>query len=168
MLKFSGLFLLLLILLFGIGLTNVVYDNVILPFTSGVAAVSAAILTAFDADVTSHSNILRSTKTGFSVIIESGCNGVEAMMILIAGILSFPSTYLQKFFAIVGGFIAIQGFNLLRIISLFYLGQWNMTVFEWAHLYLWPALIIVDVLLVFYVWLRIINKNKTKIEQQVA
>jgi hypothetical protein len=40
------------------------------------------------------------------------------------------------------------------VISLFYLGQWNMQVFEWAHLYVWQALIMLDVLIVWLIWVR--------------
>jgi hypothetical protein len=40
------------------------------------------------------------------------------------------------------------------IISLFYLGQWRMDVFEFAHLYLWQALIMLDVLVVWLIWIR--------------
>mgnify|MGYP003693538809 CR=1 FL=1 len=46
----------------------------------------------------------------------------------------------------------MQGLNIVRVISLFYLGQWNMQVFEWAHLYVWQALIMLDVLVVWLVW----------------
>ena len=42
------------------------------------------------------------------------------------------------------GFLAIQALNVVRIISLFYLLQWNPVWFEWAHLYLWQALIMLD------------------------
>ena len=52
------------------------------------------------------------------------------------------------------GFGAIQLLNLVRIISLFYLGQWNRTWFDWFHLYLWQALIMLDALVVFLLWLR--------------
>ena len=45
------------------------------------------------------------------------------------------------------------------IISLFYLGQWNMTAFvQWAHLYIWQALIMLDVLIVWLIWVRRINR----------
>ena len=47
------------------------------------------------------------------------------------------------------GIVAVQGLNVVRVISLFYLGQWNMQVFEWAHLYVWQALIMLDVLVVW-------------------
>lgn len=166
MLRFGSLFLLLLLILFGIGMTNTVYDAVVLPFTSAIASLSATILTSFDADVSAISNVLKSNRSGFSVTIESGCNGVEATLILCAAVLAFPAKKMQKLIAIIGGFITIQIFNMLRIISLFYLGQWNMDVFELAHLYLWPSLIVVDVLVVFFVWLRLISKPES--EQQPA
>jgi exosortase H (IPTLxxWG-CTERM-specific) len=57
------------------------------------------------------------------------------------------------------GLTTVQALNILRIISLFYLGQWNRTVFEWAHLYVWQALIMLDVLLVFLFWLRWVSRQ---------
>jgi len=102
--------------------------------------------------------VLRSTSNGFAVSIEAGCNGVEATLVLIAAILAFPSTWKQKLWGLALGFVAVQGLNVVRIISLFYLGQWNMTAFEWAHLYIWQALIMLDVLIVWLIWVRRINR----------
>ena len=58
------------------------------------------------------------------------------------------------------GIAAVQVVNLLRIISLYYLGKWNMTVFEFAHLYLWQALIMLDVLVVWMLWIRWIARQQ--------
>ena len=55
---------------------------------------------------------------------------------------------------ILAGLVAVQTLNIVRVVSLFYLGQWDMTAFEWAHLYLWQALIMLDVLIVWLVWIR--------------
>jgi exosortase/archaeosortase family protein len=52
------------------------------------------------------------------------------------------------------GFVAIQALNLVRIISLFYIGQWSQVWFDWFHHYLWQALIILDALVVWLIWLR--------------
>ena len=54
---------------------------------------------------------------------------------------------------------AIQLMNIVRIISLFYLGQYNETLFDWAHGYIWQALIMLDVLIVYLFWLRRVNKT---------
>ena len=75
----------------------------------------------------------------FCGINRGGCNGVEAAIVLIAGIVAFPASLKNKVIAILAGFLFVQALNIVRIISLFYLGQWNYTVFEWFHLYLWPV-----------------------------
>ena len=91
--------------------------------------------------------------------IEAGCNGVEAAIVLIAGIVAFPASIQHKAIAILAGFLFVQALNIVRIISLFYLGQWNYTVFEWFHLYLWPVLIMLDVLVVFAIYLQWLGKR---------
>ena len=79
---------------------------------------------------------------------------------LIAGVLAFPATWKQKLAAIALGFLAVQVMNILRIISLFYLGQWDLAIFTWTHLYIWPVLIMLDVLVVFIVYLRYLARQQ--------
>ena len=132
----------------------------IYPFTEGLATLSATLLHLFDNDVISSGVIIQSISNGAAVSIQSGCNGVEAIICLIAAILAYHSTWKEKIIGILIGFVAIQVLNVLRIISLFYLLQWSEYWFEWAHLYAWQALIFFDVLIVFIVWIRWISKNK--------
>ncbi len=47
----------------------------------------------------------------------------------------------------------------MRIVSLFYLGQWNQQWFEWAHLYVWQALIMLDALIVWLLWTRAVKPS---------
>lgn len=168
MLRYSAWFFGVLVVLFGLEMLGPVQQSVILPFTAFIAKVCVAIITPFDADVLAYGKILQSSANGFAVSIEPGCNGVEATIMLIAAAVAFPATIKQKLAVVVIGFFAIQIANILRIISLFYLGQWNMEVFEWAHLYLWPVLIMVDVLAVFLVWLRIIAKGQEEAQPEGA
>lgn len=154
MFRFLTIFLVTLLVLFTLELLAPVQAHVVQPFTTGLATVSAMLITPFDDTVISSGRVLRDAVSGFAVSIESGCNGVEAAIVLIAGVLAFPARWHQKAIAITAGFSAIQILNLLRIISLFYLGQWNYTLFEWTHLYFWPVLIMLDVLVVFAVYLH--------------
>jgi len=154
MARFLGIFAVTLLVLFTLELLGPVQHGVIQPFTSGLASVSSALILPFDDGVVSSGRILRDAASGFAVSIESGCNGVEAAIVLIAGILAFPARWQYKASAIFLGFLAIQVMNIARIISLFYLGQWNSTIFEWTHLYFWPVLIMLDVLVVFAIYLR--------------
>jgi exosortase H (IPTLxxWG-CTERM-specific) len=79
--------------------------------------------------------------------------------VLIAAILAFPASWPRKLAGLAAGIVAVQGLNVVRVISLFYLGQWSFEVFEWAHLYLWQALIMLDVLVVFLIWVRTLPRD---------
>ena len=57
--------------------------------------------------------------------------------------------------------------NLLRIISLFYLGQFRMSWFDFAHLYVWECLMMVVTLVVFWNWVQA-GRNGTTDRRPVA
>jgi exosortase H (IPTLxxWG-CTERM-specific) len=154
MLRFFIIFSVLLIGLFTVEILQPAEKYVIIPFTSAVADVSVWIVQAFDDNVIATGNVIRDKVSGFGVRIERGCNGLEAVIILFAAIFAFPAPFKNKLIGFTAGFFAIQLLNLVRIISLYYLGQWNYTAFEWFHLYLWQALIILDALVVWLIWLR--------------
>ena len=162
MIRFFVLFTILLIGLFTLEILEPAEKYVILPFTSFIADVSVWIIQLFDDNVEAFRNVIRNATTGFGVRIERGCNGVEALIILFAAIFAFPAPFKNKLIGFAIGFFAIQGLNLVRIISLFYLGQWNQVAFEWFHLYLWQALIIMDALVVWLIWLRTLPQAKLK------
>jgi exosortase H (IPTLxxWG-CTERM-specific) len=154
MARFAIIFLTVQIGLFAIEMLEPVRQAVINPWTSALAAMSGWIVSAFDARVEVTGAILRSLANGFAVEIQAGCNGVEACITLAAAIVAFPATWRYRAVGLVLGFVAVQALNLVRVISLFYLGQWSMKAFEFAHLYLWQALILIDALVVFLVWAR--------------
>ena len=154
MIRFISLFLLVLAGLFWIEMSVAVQEAVIVPFTGLLASVSAALITPFDPSVTAYGKVLQFSESGFAVSIEAGCNGVEATIVPVAAVIAFPAPWRARLAAIGLGFIAIQLLNIVRIISLFYLGNWNLELFSWVHLYLWPVLIMLDVLIVFMVYLR--------------
>jgi len=160
MIRFVVLFLVILVSLFLLEIYEPVRQAVVLPFTGLLATVSSWIVQLFDANVHAYGDIIQDTKTMAAIQIAPGCNGVEAMIILLAAIVAFPSSIWYKIKGLFFGFLAIQSLNLVRIISLFYLLQWNQTWFEWFHLYLWQALIILDALIVWLVWLRYLPKKK--------
>ena len=152
MLRFFLLFIAIQIVLFGGELYGPVQASLVIPWTATLARISAGLLQTFDPDVHAYGVVIQSLKNGFGVSIQPGCNGVEACLILIAAMLAFPAPWKYKLAGI--GIAAVQGVNIVRVISLFYLGQWNMKVFEFAHLYLWQALIMLDVLVVWLLWVR--------------
>lgn len=154
MLRFLGWFLFLQLVLFSLEMLQPIQHAFVLPWTSWIAQFSSFLLSSFDATIHSSGKVISSTVNDFAISIEPGCNGVEAMIVLAAAIIAFPTGWLYKLKGLMWGTLAIQALNLVRIISLFYLGQWNRDIFDWAHLYIWQALIMVDALVVFLIWMR--------------
>jgi len=159
MLQFIVVFAFFLIALFRIDMLDGVQQWVAEPWSAWLALAGGQCMAWLDADVAQQGRVLMSRATGFSVSIEAGCNGIEATIVLIAGVLAFPSGWMQKVWGIVAGFVAVQAVNLLRIVSLYYIGKWNMAAFEFAHLYLWQALIMLDVLLVWLLWVTWVGRQ---------
>ena len=152
--RFAILFAVILAALFAAELTPPAQKGFVIPWTEGLARVSTALVHLFDSQVISYGKILQSTRNGFAISIEAGCNGIEAALVLIAAMLAFPAGWKHRLVGIVAGLVTVQALNVVRVVSLFYLGQWSASAFEWAHLYAWQALIMLDVLVVWLVWIR--------------
>lgn len=163
-LNFALVFSLTLLGLFTLELLSITQTLIVIPWTHFLAELSAYIVQLFDTQTIVQGVVLRDSQSGFAVSIQPGCNGIEAIIVLIAAISAYPAPIKAKIVGIVLGFIAIQSLNVMRIISLFYLGQWNTTVFEWAHQYVWQALIMLDVLLVYIIWLRMQSQQLSHVE----
>ncbi len=153
--RFFVTFILLLALLFGLELTPWAQALVVTPWTDAVARIATTLIHLFDPGVHASGKVISSATGAFAVSIEAGCNGVEATLVLVAAILAFPAPWRHRLAGIVIGTLAVQGLNIVRVISLFYLGQWSYDAFEWAHLYVWQALIMLDVLIVWLLWVRL-------------
>lgn len=154
MARFFTLFVVILLALFAAELTAPGQSAVVIPWTDALARISAGLIMIFDPHVTVFGKILQSTRNGFAISIEAGCNGIEAAIILIAAMLAFPAPWKHRAIGILAGLAAVQALNIVRVVSLFYLGQWNFKAFEWAHFYLWQALIMLDALIVWLLWIR--------------
>ena len=91
MIRFFIAFVVLQAVLFGAELTPWAQRFFVVPWTNALAAISAGLVTLVDPDVVALGKILRSTRNGFAVSIEAGCNGVEATIVLLAAVLAFPA-----------------------------------------------------------------------------
>lgn len=163
MTRFFILFVVILVALFAAELTLPVQNAVVLPWTAALTRISSGLVVPFDNHVAVFGNVIQSTTNGFAIAIVAGCNGIEAAIILIAAMLAFPAPWKHRLIGILAGLFAVQTLNVVRVISLFYLGQWNVKAFEWAHLYLWQALIMFDVLIVWLIWIRMLPRSSTAV-----
>ena len=127
-----------------------VNDAVIVPFTAGIARVSGAVLNLFGADVTVSGTEIRSDT--FAVGIENGCNGVETALLFGSAVLAFPAPWKRKLPGLALGFAAIQLINLVRVVSLFWIGAHRPALFSASHTVVWQSVVVLCGVLLFLLW----------------
>jgi len=129
---------------------NPVNDHVIVPFTAGIARMSGALLNLMGQHVTMNGTIITSPR--FAVNINNGCNGVEAMLILLASIVAFPASLRARAAGLALGALAVQVLNAVRIITLYLLGAYYPRLFDAFHTAVWQIIIILAAIVFFLMW----------------
>jgi exosortase H (IPTLxxWG-CTERM-specific) len=149
-LLFLARFVALLVVFYFLVAWNPINDAVIVPFTSGIAQVSGAILAALGEKVSVAGTEIRSG--AFSVQIENGCNGVEAALLFGSAVLAFPASWKRRLLGLALGFAAIQALNLVRVVSLFWIGAHRPALFKASHTVIWQSVVVLTSVLLFLFW----------------
>jgi exosortase H (IPTLxxWG-CTERM-specific) len=135
-----------------------VNDNVIVPFTKAIASTSGALLHVLGEGVKVSGTTINGPR--FGVNINNGCNGVEAMLILLACIVSFPASWRARLVGLLLGAIAVQFLNAIRIITLYLLGAYHPRLFDLFHTAVWQIVIILAAIGFFLVWSSRVGTNR--------
>ncbi len=90
----------------------------------------------------------------FSAEIITECTAIFPLMIFLAAVVAYPCAWKKKLWGMALGVPAILVINLIRLVSLFYIGYWFPSAFETAHLLIWQSLIIFFAVLLWLVWVE--------------
>ncbi|MEW5767802.1 MAG: exosortase H [bacterium] len=99
------------------------------------------------------------SSSDFSIDVVTECIGVVPMLIFASAVLAYPSKIKQKLAGIGLSIVSIYLLNLVRTVSLFYLGAAYPDLFKTAHLVVWQALIILFTVILWLFWLEKIVKE---------
>ena len=148
------------IILFVILINNkTFYYNVNVPITSFIVLCSNFLINLFGG--TSYVNGTHLSTPQFGINVVDGCNGIYATVILISGVIAYPSKIIHKALGVLIGFAAIFLLNLVRVISLLYIGQAYPDVFEEIHIFVWQPIIIIWAIYIWYLWWSKIEGKKS-------
>ncbi len=147
-------FLILFFLILSVGFAAIalkpINDAIVLPYTSFIARVSGSVLSLFGESITVTGCRLASPR--FAVTIYNGCNGLITTLIFVAGVLAFPARWLHKAIGVVAGSLAIQLLNLVRIVSLYYIGALVPRYFSESHIFIWQTIVILTGVALWLLW----------------
>lgn len=114
------------------------------------ARVSGAVLNLLGEGVTVNGpNIIAATHM---LSILRGCDAIEPTALLVAGVLAFPATWRRRLAGVVIGVLTLAALNLVRIITLYYIGLHAPKLFEVFHVDVWQIAFIFAAMLLWMVW----------------
>ena len=126
--------------------------NIVRPLSAWIADAAGIVLNAMSQHVVMNGTVIASPC--FSVNIQNGCNGLETVLFLLAAVLAFPSSMAQKAIAAVAGIFLIQLINLVRVVTLFWVGCHKPEWFASFHLAIWQTIVFATAVLFFAAWSR--------------
>lgn len=157
--RFLILFLTILAVSFTVIALQPVNDRFVVPYTTQIARMSGLVLKVLGEDITINGVILKSPR--FAVTIYNGCNGLITSLIFVSGVLAFPASFRSKILGVIGGLVAIQLINLIRIVSLFYIGIYLPKFFNQSHIFIWQSLVILAGVSLWVLWANWLAMPKT-------
>lgn len=125
------------------------------PLTEVIAHVSSAALNAMGAPNDVRGTVIVGDE-GFAVNILDGCNGVYVTAIVIAAVLAFPSTAREKLIGLLMGILGVHAINLVRILTLYWIGLHWPHWFERFHYYVWQTGVIIISMAIWILWAEVV------------
>ncbi len=135
------------------------YKNILEgPFLNAQARISNLFLRLLGHDTVVDNTLI--TSNDFAVNIKNGCDGLEAMAILISGIVIFPAALNLKLRGILWGVVTLFILNLLRIAGLYLIGlNFSSTVFEIMHVQGGFILFTMISVILLFIWINWATKK---------
>lgn len=145
-----GVFLGCLLFLYTVLRTSVAREYVAHPLATVVTFLSGWVLNLLSLKATASGTVL--SVEGFTARVDDVCTGIFVAAIYVSAVLAYPSRVKEKLKGFCLGVSAILFLNLIRVVSLMFIGRHFPSFFETAHLLVWQSLIIFATLLVWLYW----------------
>ncbi len=153
-LKFAGSYL------FYIGffvLIYIIFQDKFSFLNNLTASTLSALLGIFGVNHTIDETVLHLGGISLKVIDE--CTGIYELFVYAGCVMAYPTSSNKKLAGIAFGIPAMFCINMVRLLSLAFVGVWFPSIFGYVHYYLWQVTLILLVVFVMLVWIEKIVKR---------
>jgi len=141
----------LLLIAANVALSTEKVDKGLIPsYLRGWAEVSASVLNVFGENARVYDSSISSNR--FSVNIKKGCDAIQPTILFICAVLASPVAFKPKIPGLFLGLAFLMAMNLVRVLSLFYVGIYWNSAFEIMHHDVWQAVFIILSILAWGAW----------------
>jgi len=155
-----------MILFFAISSTSFFEEKLNLPLVIGYAWLSNMVLNLFGLPT----NVAEGTQivsAAFNINVAKGCDAVSPIILFLTAIAVYPTAFSNKWKWMLLAPLGLGLLNVVRIVSLYLLGVYMPSLFDFAHYEFWQgAFILVTIVTWFYWLLSVLNKNT--VEHEIA
>jgi exosortase H (IPTLxxWG-CTERM-specific) len=129
---------------------TLVDDHVVRPFSQVQTKAAGIVLRAARQNVKAAGTLL--IQSSYAVDVKNGCNGIEAIALLISALAAFPAPWRARLAAIIAGGVLVVAVNIIRIASLFVILRDYPKAFEFMHVVVWQVALFLLVIGFFVKW----------------
>jgi archaeosortase B (VPXXXP-CTERM-specific) len=119
-----------------------------------VAQLSSWILNLFGMNTESVNSIVFGPKSRIAIDITYKCTSIIQIAFFSAGVFAYSCKLSKKLIGMIAGIPLIFGTNLVRIVSLFFIGVIAFPFFDFAHKVIGEVLMIIVTFLAWLFWLK--------------
>lgn len=130
--------------------SRLVETNALFAFLAFTAQTTGFVLNALGMNIQVDGSLISSGNS--SIVVVNECTAIVPMIIFLCAILAYPANIKQKLIGLPIGFLALFLLNLIRLVSLFYIGMISQSFLETAHLLIWQPLMVLAVIVFWLIW----------------
>jgi exosortase H (IPTLxxWG-CTERM-specific) len=141
------------ILVFMLIYSRMVETEALAGFLTFTARATGAILNLFGASAQVDGTLISSSNYSMRIVTE--CTGLTPIAIVVCAVLAYPCTAKQKAIGAALGIVALFVLNLVRMVSLFFIGgHFSSSFFNTAHFLIWQPMMIVAGIVLWLFWVE--------------
>lgn len=152
---------LIMILFFTVSSTEFFENTLNLPLVMGYASIGSMLLNLFGLGT----EVVEGTKivsSAFSMNVAKGCDAVSPTVLFLAAIAVYPTQFSNKWKWLLLAPFGLALLNVVRIVTLYLLGVYAPSFFDFAHYEFWQGVFIVITIAAWFYWLlSVLNKKQT-------
>ena len=121
-------------------------------FLGLIAHAASLVLGILGSDTTVLGQTIQSTPLDMDIV--PGCDGMEALGLFSSAVLASPVSIRYRLTFLFPGIVVLSIVNLIRIVSLYYIGVYRTDWLDLMHWDIWPGILVVAILSCWMVWAR--------------
>jgi exosortase/archaeosortase family protein len=120
-------------------------------YLAGYAHLAGAVLAWLDPSVRVHGADIVGR---YSLTFAMNCDAMDVYILFASALLAFPAGARARALGLAAGLAALVTLNVLRIVSLYFIGVHFPGAFDFCHMDAWPMVIVMATCAGFFLWTR--------------